>query len=135
MQKPTHRDALLATAAIGAVAATRANAQTTLALENTPMSDVIQALANGRVTAAALTSGYLARIEAYDRDGPRAVRVAAIEEMFDRGFGRATQPIEGTMTYGVSEQLAELFKGNASGTLGSELARRALPAPNGEQPH
>src|SRR5262245_29658496 len=49
-----------------------------------------------------------------------AVRVAAIKEMFDRGFGRATQPSEGTMTYGVSEQLAELFKENASGTLGSE---------------
>src|SRR5262245_21718491 len=61
-----------------------------------------------------------------------AVRVAAIQEMFDRGFGRATQPIEGTMTYGVSEQLAELFRENASGTLGSEIARRALAAPNGE---
>jgi hypothetical protein len=36
------------------------------------------------------------------------VRVAAIKEMFDRGFGRATQPIEGSVTYGVSEQLAEL---------------------------
>ena len=51
MKKPTRRDALLATAAIGAVAATRAKAQATLALENTPMSDVIQALASGRVTA------------------------------------------------------------------------------------
>ena len=40
-----------------------------LALENTPMSDVIRALASGRVTATALTKGYLARIEAYDRDG------------------------------------------------------------------
>ena len=71
MKKPTRRDAPLATAAIGAVAATRAKAQTTLALENTPMSDVIQALASGRVTATALTKGYLARIEAYDRDGPK----------------------------------------------------------------
>src|SRR5262245_35156704 len=70
MKKPTRRDALLATAALGAVAATGAKAQTTLALENTPMSDVIQALASGRVTATALTKGYLARIEAYDRDGP-----------------------------------------------------------------
>jgi amidase len=34
------------------------------------MSDVIQALASGRVTATALTKGYLARIEACDRDGP-----------------------------------------------------------------
>jgi len=54
--------------------------------------------------------------------------------MFDRGFGRATQPIEGTVTYGVSEQLAELFKENSSGTLGGEIAR-ALAAPNGQQAH
>ncbi len=45
-------------------------APTMLKLENTPMSDVIDALAGGRVTAAALTKGYLARIAAYDRDGP-----------------------------------------------------------------
>jgi hypothetical protein len=77
MKKPTRRDAGLATAAIGAVAATRAEAQTTLALENTPMSDVIQALASGRVTATALTKGYLARIEAYDRDGPPTIRLAS----------------------------------------------------------
>jgi hypothetical protein len=37
------------------------------------------------------------------------------------------QPIEGSVTYGVSEQLAELFKENAGGTLGSEIGRRALP--------
>jgi hypothetical protein len=56
--------------------------------------------------------------------------------MFDRGFGRATQPIEGSMTYGVSEQLAELFRENVNGTLGSEIARRAaLPPPKGDQPH
>ena len=71
MKKPTRRDALLATAAIGAAAATRADAQTALALENAPMSDVIQALASGRVTATALAKGYLARIEAYDRKGPK----------------------------------------------------------------
>jgi amidase len=41
-----------------------------LKLENAPMSDIIDALADGRVTATALTKGYLARIEAYDRDGP-----------------------------------------------------------------
>ena len=56
--------------------------------------------------------------------------------MFDRGFGRATQPIEGSVTYGVSEQLAELFRENVNATLGSEIARRAaLPPPNGEKPH
>ena len=64
------------------------------------------------------------------------VRVAAIKEMFDRGFGKAAQPIEGSMTYGVSEQLAELFRENVNGTLGSEIARRgALPPPNAKQPH
>ena len=49
---------------------------------------------------------------------------------------RATQSIEGTLTYGVSEQLAELLRENANGTLGSEIARRAaLPSPNSEKPH
>jgi hypothetical protein len=61
-----------------------------------------------------------------------AVRVAAIKEMFDRGFG--TQPVEGSLTYGISEQLAELFRGNEDNTLGAEIARRALPAPNGQHP-
>src|SRR4030095_5615011 len=64
-----------------------------------------------------------------------AVCGAAIKEMFDRGFGKATQPVEGSLTYGISEQLAELFKGNEGNTLGAEIARRALPAPNGKQPH
>ncbi|QWG21245.1 amidase [Bradyrhizobium sediminis] len=41
-----------------------------LKLENAPMSDIIDALASERVTATALTKGYLARIGAYDRDGP-----------------------------------------------------------------
>jgi amidase len=34
------------------------------------MSDIVQALADGRVNATALTKAYLARIEAYDRRGP-----------------------------------------------------------------
>jgi hypothetical protein len=29
------------------------------------------------------------------------VRVAAIKELFDRGYGRSVQPIHGEMTYGV----------------------------------
>ena len=64
MKKPTRRDVRLATAAGSA------EAPTVLKLENTPMSDIIHDLANGRVTATALTKGYLSRIEAYDRDGP-----------------------------------------------------------------
>jgi amidase len=65
MKEPTLRNAALATAA------NSAEAQTTLALDNTPMSDIIDALASRRVTATALTNGYLARIQAYDRDGPK----------------------------------------------------------------
>jgi amidase len=40
-----------------------------LNLENASMSDLIDALASGQVTARELTEGYLARIEAYDRGG------------------------------------------------------------------
>ena len=62
--------------------------------------------------------------------------MAAIKELLDRGYGRAVQPIEGSMTYGVSEQLAELFRENVNGALGNEIARRdAFPPPNGEKPH
>jgi hypothetical protein len=40
------------------------------------------------------------------------------------------------LDYGISEQLAELFRGNEGNTLGAEIARRAaLPPPNGQQPH
>jgi amidase len=64
MKKPTRRDSLFAEAATGA------EEPTALKLENAPISDIIHALASGRVTTTALTKGYLARIEAYDRDGP-----------------------------------------------------------------
>jgi amidase len=64
MKKRTRRDARPFAAAISVEASTAPT------LENAPMSDIIQALASGRVTAAALTKGYLARIAAYDRDGP-----------------------------------------------------------------
>src|ERR1700712_1588880 len=53
-----------------AAAAVSAEAPTMLTLENASMSDIVHALADGRITATALTKFYLARIEAYDRDGP-----------------------------------------------------------------
>jgi len=40
-------------------------------VENATIGDLQQALAAGRTTAAALVSAYLARIDAYDRSGPR----------------------------------------------------------------
>lgn len=49
-----------------------------LAPEHAPMSDLIDALASGQLTAAALTKLYLARIEAYDRNGPQLNSVRAI---------------------------------------------------------
>jgi hypothetical protein len=36
--------------------------------------------------------------------------VAACREILDRAYGKAMQPIQGTMDYGISEQLAELFR-------------------------
>lgn len=64
MKKPTRR-----------AAAPRAPA---VALEDAPMSDIIDALAGGRVTATALTKTYLARIAAYDRNGPALNSVRAL---------------------------------------------------------
>src|SRR5689334_18501753 len=72
MKKPARRDARLV------ATADSAEAPTMLKLENTPMSDIIDALASGRVTATALTKGYLARIEAYDREGPILNSVRAL---------------------------------------------------------
>lgn len=73
-----------------------------LALETTPMSDIIHALASGRVTATALTKGYLARIEAYDRDGPmlNSVRdlnadALTIAAKLDNSKPSAEQPLAG----------------------------------------
>jgi amidase len=65
MKKPARRDAAqLAPAAASGEPATMPT------LDNAPMSALIDALAGQRVTATALTNGYLARIAAYDRDGP-----------------------------------------------------------------
>src|SRR5579871_7043902 len=63
MTKPPRHDTR-----VGAAAG--AEAPTALQLENASMSDIIDALADERVTATALTTGYLARIAAYDRAGP-----------------------------------------------------------------
>src|SRR5262245_7890914 len=51
-----------------------------------------------------------------------AARVAAIRELLDRGYGRAVQPIEGSVTYGVSQPC-----GNANSHLQSHA--RAITEP------
>lgn len=68
MKKPARR----AAAAVGA------GAPAELRLDDAPMSDIIDALAGGRVTASALTKACLARIAAYDRGGPMLNSVRAL---------------------------------------------------------
>src|ERR1700751_3145124 len=73
-----------------------------LQLEIAPMSDIIEALASGQVTATALTKAYLARTEAYDRGGPQLNSVRelnpdalAIAGKLDAARPSATQPLAG----------------------------------------
>jgi amidase len=80
----------------------QAGANEVACIENPTIGDLQQALAAGRTTAAALVSAYLARIEAYDRSGPRlnAVRqlnpdARAIAEALDRRKPAQRRPLEG----------------------------------------
>jgi amidase len=64
MKKPISRNARVPAAAAGNEASTLPK------LDTASLSDIIHALANGRVTATSLTMFYLSRIEACDRGGP-----------------------------------------------------------------
>jgi amidase len=71
-------------------------------VENATIGDLQAALASGRTTAAALVSAYLARIEAYDSNGPRlgAVRqvnpdAIAIAAALDSNKPAQRRPLEG----------------------------------------
>jgi amidase len=69
-------------------------------LAHAPMSDIIDALAGGRITARALAEFYLARIAAYDRDGPklnsvRALNPDALAGTLDGTRPSAQQPLAG----------------------------------------
>jgi amidase len=71
-------------------------------VENLSLAEMQQALAEGRTSASALTRAYLARIEAYDRAGPRlnAVRevnpdALAIAASLDRVKPSSRQPLAG----------------------------------------
>jgi amidase len=74
----------------------------TVCVENATIGDLQLALAAGRTTATALVSAYLARIEAYDRSGPRlgAVRevnpdAPAIAAALDGNKPTQRRPLEG----------------------------------------
>jgi len=99
---PTRRDLAMLPLAIGAMASGRAEAQPSLAIENASLAEVLQALADGKTNATALTRAYLARIEAYDRGGPglNSVRevnpdAMAIASGLDRAKPSARQPLAG----------------------------------------
>src|SRR6266404_1124258 len=71
-------------------------------IENATIGDLQEALAGGKITAAALVRAYLARIEAYDRAGARldAVRevnpdALAIAAALDGGKPAERRPLEG----------------------------------------
>jgi amidase len=91
---------LLALAA--AIASPAAATEGTVCVENASIDNLQEALAAGRTTAAGLVRAYKARIEAYDRAGPRlsAVReinpdALAIAAMIDGRKGEKRRPLEG----------------------------------------
>src|SRR6516162_9567451 len=77
-------------------------AEGAVCVENATIGELADALAAGRTTSAELVRAYLARIEAYDRGGPRlnAVReinpdALAIAEALDRAKPARRRPLEG----------------------------------------
>lgn len=87
---------------LSAAASGRAAAQSGLAVDDASLADVTQALAAGKISASALTQAYLARIEAYDRAGPRLNSVREINPdaltiagRFDGATPSARQPLAG----------------------------------------
>jgi amidase len=102
MTEPTRRDIALLPLVLGVVAASRAEAQMTVPLDNASLAEVQEALAKGSTTASALTRAYIERIDKFDRGGPalNSVRVVnpeahAIAGKLDGVKPSATQPLAG----------------------------------------
>ncbi|MET4600927.1 amidase [Bradyrhizobium sp. JR4.1] len=68
------------------------SAPTMQMLAHAPMSDIVDALAGGRITARALAEFYLARIAVYDRDGPKLNSVRALNPDALAGTLDGTRP-------------------------------------------
>jgi amidase len=88
--------------ALMAAATPAAAAEGAVCVENATIGDLQEALRSGRTSAADLVRAYMARIEAYDRAGPRlnAVRednpdALAIAQKLDAGKSEARRPLEG----------------------------------------
>jgi amidase len=93
---------LLFALAVAAIAGRAMAAEGTVCVENATIDDLHDALASRRATAADLVRAYTARIEAYDRAGPRlnAVRemnpdALAIATAIDTRKSAARRPLEG----------------------------------------
>lgn len=96
------RELAMMPAVLGVVGSGTASAQPVIAVDNASLSDLQEALAQGRVTSSELTRAYLARIEAYDRQGPglNAVRMTnpdalSIAAGRDAVKPSASQPLAG----------------------------------------
>jgi hypothetical protein len=61
------------------------------------------------------------------------VRVAAIKRCSTEAFRKATQRVEGSLTYGISEQLAELVRGHAGNKLGTVVAQKLTLSRRGQR--
>jgi len=103
-KKPTRREVAMLPVVLGAVAASRAEAQqrSGITVENASLADILQALTKGEVNATTLTRAYLMRTEAYDRNGPalNSVRelnpdALAIAGKLDGAKPSAKQPLAG----------------------------------------
>ncbi len=112
-----------------------AMAETEFGIDNASLAEIQQALAANRITATALTRAYLARIEAYDRAGPRlnsvrevnpdALTVAA---SFDGRKPGKRQPLAGVPIL-VKDNIATDDKQHTTaGSLALEGARAAADA-------
>ena len=130
MAKPTRRDIAMVPIVLGALSASRAEAQGGVALDNASLADVQQALAQGKITASALTKAYLARIEAYDRAGPKLNSVrelnpdtASIAARLDSVKPSAQQPLAGVPIL-IKDNIATGDKQHTTaGSLALETAR------------
>src|SRR5882672_8246122 len=131
-KKPTRREVAMMPVVLGAVAAGRAEAQqASVAVDNASLTDIQQALAQGKITSSALTKAYLARIEAYDRAGPaiNAVRelnpdALAIAGKLDGVKPSAQQPLAGVPIL-VKDNIAT---GDKTHTTGGSLALESARA-------
>src|ERR1044071_8667554 len=126
-KKPTRREVALMPVVLGAVAAGRAEAQSSgsITVNNASLADVLQALAKGEANATNLTRAYLARVEAYDKSGPGLSSVRqinpdalAIAGKLDAVKPSARQPLAGVPIL-VKDNIAT---GDKKHTTGGSLA-------------